>query len=186
MEVKLHGEFQPGNITSAENQHPLHIYTVHHIILKRHTKSNLMSYYFTILGSNNRPLYELDIGTYKHSHNGKTNFPPEIDELKQLISNASLDVLESMQFTKNQIFFKNIDSFYGYSVSIFLTQGNTKFIILSDNSDTMTGDDSIRQFCIEVNEIYVKKLLSPFYDANSTIRSKTFDTKIRNIAKKYL
>lgn len=145
-----------------------------------------MSYYFTILGSNNNPLYELDIGTYKHSQNGKTNFPPEINELKQLITNASLDVLESMQFNKNQIFYKNIDSFYGYSVSTFLTQGNTKLIMLSDNSDDVTGDDSIRQFCIEVHELYVKKVLSPFYDANTPIRSNVFDAKIRALAKKYL
>lgn len=142
-----------------------------------------MSYYFVVLGSTNEPLYELDIGTYKQNGDGSVNFPAEIRELKQFIANASLDVLENMQFKTNQIFFKNIDSFYGYANYIYLTQGNTKFILLTNCKN---HDESIRQFCIEVNELYVKKLLSPFYDTNTAIRSRVFDAKIRQLAKKYL
>jgi hypothetical protein len=142
-----------------------------------------MSYYFVILGSTNEPLYELDIGTYRQNGDGSVNFIKEIKELKQFIANASLDILENLQFKSNQIFFKNIDSFYGYSNYIFLTQGNTKFIILSN---VKNFDESIRQFFIEVNEIYVKKILSPFYDINTPIRSKVYDAKIRGLAKKYL
>lgn len=142
-----------------------------------------MSYYFTIIGSTNEPLYELDIGTYKQNGDGSINFPLEIKELKQFIANASLDILENIQFKSNQIFFKNIDSFYGYSNFIFLTQGNIKFLILTNCKNL---DESIRQFFIEINEIYVKKLLSPFYDINTPIKSKVFDAKIRLLAKKYL
>lgn len=142
-----------------------------------------MSYYFAILGSTNEPLYELDIGTYKQNGDGTTNFPEEINELKQFIANASLDVLENIQFRSNQIFFKNIDSYYGYSIYIYLTQGNTKLIILTNCKN---HDESIRQFCIEIHEIYVKKILSPFYDTNTAIRSKVFDAKVRQFAKKYL
>lgn len=142
-----------------------------------------MSYYFAILGSTNEPIYELDIGTYRQNGDGSTNFPEEINELKQFITNASLDILENVQFKSNQIFFKNIDSFYGYSIDIYLTQGNTKFIILTNCKNY---DESIRQFFIEINEIYVKKILSPFYDINTPIRSKVFDAKVRQLAKKYL
>lgn len=142
-----------------------------------------MSYYFAILGSSNAPLYELDIGTYRQNGDGSIHLPVEINELKQFIANASLDILESLQFKSDRIFFKNIDSFYGYSILIYLTQGNTKFIILTNCKNL---EENIRQFCIEMNEIYVKKILSPFYELNSPIRSKVFDLKVRQLAKKYL
>ena len=142
-----------------------------------------MSYYFVILGSTNDPIYELDIGTYKQNKDGKTNLPPEINQLKQFIANAALDILESVQFKSKQHFFSNIDAFYGYATYIYLTQGNTKFILLTNCKN---ADESMRQFCIEIHELYVKKLMSPFYDFNSPIRSKVFDSKVRQLAKKYL
>lgn len=143
-----------------------------------------MSYYFTILGSNDAPLYELDIGSYKQSQGGGiVAFPVEIDQLKQFIVNASLDILQDTQFKTNQIFFKNLDSFYGYSILAFLTQGNAKFLILTN---TKVNDESIRQFFIELNELFVKKILSPFYKINSPITDTQFDLRVRLLAKKYL
>ncbi|KAG7812129.1 hypothetical protein KL921_001361 [Ogataea angusta] len=142
-----------------------------------------MSYYFAILGTNDSPLYELEIGTYKQSGDGKPNFPIEIKELQQFIVNASLDILQDQQFKINQIFFKNLDSFYGYQVYSYLTQGNIKFII---STNVKNQDESIRQFFIEVNELYVKNLLSPFYNVNDPIRSVGFDSRVCLLAKKYL
>lgn len=143
-----------------------------------------MSYYFTILGSTDTPLYELDIGTYKQSQgDGSVSFPVEIDQLKQFIVNGSLDILQDVQFKSNQIFFKNLDSFYGYNILAFLTQGNAKFMILTN---TKVNDESIRQFFIELNELFVKKILSPFYKVNSPITDIQFDQRVKLLAKKYL
>ncbi|GMM44088.1 TRAPP subunit [Pichia kluyveri] len=142
-----------------------------------------MSYYLTIIGSNNAPVYELDIGSYKQNSNGIFKFPDNINNLKQFIANSSLDILENIQFNSQQHYFNNIDSFYGYSTFIFLTQSNIKYIILTNSKNL---DESIRQFFIELNELYLKKLLSPFYDYNSPINSKFFTTRVKNIAKKYL
>ncbi|KAG7881884.1 hypothetical protein KL905_000631 [Ogataea polymorpha] len=142
-----------------------------------------MSYYFAIIGTNDGPLYELEIGTYKQSGDGKPNFPVEIKELQQFIVNASLDILQDQQFKNNQIFFKNLDAFYGYQVYSYLTQGNIKFII---STNVKNQDESIRQFFIEVNELYVKNLLSPFYNVNDPIRSAGFDSRVCLLAKKYL
>ncbi|ODV86370.1 hypothetical protein CANARDRAFT_231977 [[Candida] arabinofermentans NRRL YB-2248] len=142
-----------------------------------------MSYYFTIIGTNDTPIYELEIGTYKQSGDGKPNFPIEIKEIQQFIVNASLDILQDVQFKSNQIFTKNLDSFYGYQIYSFLTQGNCKFLI---STNAKNHDESIRQFFIEINELYVKNLLSPFYNLNDPIRSTGFDSRVRMLAKKYL
>ncbi|GME85139.1 unnamed protein product [Ambrosiozyma monospora] len=142
-----------------------------------------MSYYFAIIGTNDSPVYELEIGTYKQSGDGKPNLPADIKELEQFILNSSLDTLESLQFKSNQIYTKNLDSFYGFTIFSYLTQGNAKFMILTDLAK---NDESIRQFLIEINELYVKNLLNPFYNLNDPIKGANFDSRVRVLAKKYL
>lgn len=142
-----------------------------------------MSYYFSIVGTNDTPLYELEIGTYHQSGDGTPHIAPEIKELEQFIVNASLDVLQDAQFKDNSIFTKKLDSFYGYQIISYLTQGNAKFLVLTDVKNHM---ESIRQFLIEINELYVKHLLNPFYRPNNAITSAEFDSRVRALAKRYL
>ncbi|VEU24120.1 DEKNAAC105358 [Brettanomyces naardenensis] len=142
-----------------------------------------MSYYFAIVGTNDAPIYELEIGTYHQSGDGTPHLPKEIHELEQFIVNGSLDILQDAQFKSSSIFFKNIDSFYGYQVSAYLTQGNGKLLVLTDLKN---HDESLRQFLIEINELYVKNLLNPFYKINDPIRSPSFDSRVRTLAKRYL
>ncbi|QPG75080.1 hypothetical protein FOA43_002420 [Brettanomyces nanus] len=142
-----------------------------------------MSYYFSIIGNNDAPLYELEIGTYHQSGDGTPHLPKEIHQLEQFIVNSSLDILQDIQFKNNAIFTKNLDNFYGYQIFSYLTQGNAKFIILTD---LKSHDESLRQFLIEINELYVKTLLNPFYTVNNPITSSGFDTRVRLLARKYL
>lgn len=46
--------------------------------------------------------------------------------------------------------------------------------------------DNIKLFFQELHELYIKTLMSPFYQPNQPIRSQAFDLKVRSIARRYL
>ncbi|GMM30945.1 TRAPP subunit [Martiniozyma asiatica (nom. inval.)] len=127
-----------------------------------------MSYYICVLGTTDCPLYELQVNTPI----------PAILELRQFIANAALDVLPRT----SALFYPNVDIFYGYSVNIFHSQAGTKFVILSDSKSI----EIIRLFCIELHEIYVKRIMSPFYKINSPLSDSSFDSQVRALVKKHL
>ncbi|AWU74101.1 uncharacterized protein C5L36_0A07040 [Pichia kudriavzevii] len=125
-----------------------------------------MSYYFAIVDAASHPVYELS----------------SQDSSFAMAAMASLDILESVQFKENKSFFPNIDTYNSNSIHIYLTLANTKFILISDSIPT----DNIRLFCMEINELYIKKSLSPFHEYNTPIRSKAFHQRVKHIASKYL
>lgn len=151
----------------------------------------MSSYYFSIIGTNDNPLYELEFSSFKLNQAipGKSTFSNNIKELLPFITHSSLDLIEDNQWVDNQFNLGKIDSFYGLLVNAFVTQGNIKFIICYESSNNSNGkydENSIKQFFMEVNELYVKCLMNPFYSVNSPITSPEFDLKIKLLAKKYL
>lgn len=143
-----------------------------------------MSYYFTILGPTDTPLYELDIGSHKNpSAEAVPSFPQEIDQLKQFIVNASLDILQDLQMRTPQIFYPRLDSFYGYNVLAYLLHTNVKLVILTN---TKANDEAIRQFFSDVSDLVTKKMITPFYKTGDVIVDSSFDSRVKVIAKKYL
>lgn len=76
-----------------------------------------------------------------------------------------------------------IDQFYGINISAYLTQGSIKFVLCYDSNK---DENSIRQFFQDVNELYVKILMNPFYNVNDAILVPEFDYKVKLLAKKYL
>lgn len=173
----------------------------------------MSSYYFTIIGTRDNPIYELELSSFKAGGSlsisgqnayvpGKSQFPTSVKELLPFISNSSLDLIDDVQWSSNVFNLGRIDSFYGLLVNAFITQGNIKFILCHDsntNSNHGSGgigsggsstskydDNSIKQFFMEVNELYVKCLLNPFYAVNDPISSPDFDLRIKLIARKYL
>lgn len=90
-----------------------------------------------------------------------------------------------------------MDSFYGLQVNAFITQGSIKFVLCFDNNGSGNllsnssginkyDDNSIRQFFVEANDLYVKCLMNPFYSVNDAITSPDFDLKVKMLARKYL
>ncbi|ODV96628.1 hypothetical protein PACTADRAFT_1217 [Pachysolen tannophilus NRRL Y-2460] len=147
-----------------------------------------MSYYLAVIGTMDNPIYELEFGTFKQQNNGKSLLNQKQLELIPFIINSSLDLIEDLQWKFNKNYFKNYDNFNNnfYKLSCYLTFGNMKLILLHQLDDNLKNDDNIKQFLFEINELYVKTMLNPFYNVNEKIKSEAFDLKVKAVARKYL
>ncbi|KWU47054.1 Sedlin, partial [Rhodotorula sp. JG-1b] len=108
----------------------------------------------------------------------------------QLVAHASLDVVEDVQWTNGAMrlstarYLKSIDKFHEWTVSVWLTPGGVKLILLHE----LKNDEGIRLFLQETWENYrgQQTLLNPFHELNAPIRSPVFDARVRASAKKHL
>lgn len=48
------------------------------------------------------------------------------------------------------------------------------------------GDEQLKQFFLDVNELYLKILMNPFYQFNTPINSKVFRERVMQAAQKRL
>ena len=147
------------------------------------------SYYFSIIGTKDNPLYELEFSSFKSGNisttdnvPGKSQFPQSTKELLPFIANSSLDLIDDQAFTTNVLNLGKIDQFYGLSINAYVLQSQVKFILCYNSKEEST----IKQFFQEVNELYTKCLMNPFYNVDDAIVSPDFDLKIKQLARKYL
>ncbi|KAG7195576.1 TRAPP subunit [Scheffersomyces spartinae] len=157
----------------------------------------MASYYFTIIGTLDRPLYELEFASFKNPTAqgvpGKSQFSASVKEILPFIANSSLDVVEDAQWNSNQFHLGKIDAFFGLQVNGYITQGNIKFLLCYETPTNANlalhakqDDTTLKQFFNEVNDLYVKCLLNPFYSVNDAITSPDFDLRVKLIVRKYL
>ncbi|KAL6453899.1 TRS20 Trafficking protein particle complex subunit 20 [Candida maltosa Xu316] len=150
------------------------------------------SYYFTIIGTKDNPLYELEFSSFKNTSvssadttvniPGKSQFPQSTKELLPFIANSSLDLIDDQTYNNSILNLGKIDQFYGLSINAYILQSQVKFLLCYNCKE----ETSIKQFFQEVNELYVKCLMNPFYNVNDAIISPDFDLKIKQLARKYL
>jgi len=107
----------------------------------------------------------------------------EITYIHELISFASLDLIEINEPTTNSMFLKTVDKFLDYNVSAFSTAGKMKFLLVHE---VKINEESLKAFFYEVYEYYAKALLNPFIDKNTKIFSGNFDSKIKQSFKKHI
>ncbi|CAD0082233.1 unnamed protein product [Aureobasidium vineae] len=60
-----------------------------------------MSYYFTIIGTRDNPLFEHEFGTSKAGGDGIARFRDEARHMNQFIVHSSLDIVEEVQWGNN-------------------------------------------------------------------------------------
>lgn len=68
-----------------------------------------------------------------------------------------------------------MDKYNDLYISAYITPGNVRFLLLHEAKN----EDAVRQFFVEVHELYVKVLLNPFYELNQRIRSSAFDQRVK-------
>lgn len=163
----------------------------------RGTPRRSMSYYLAILGTRDNPLYELEFASFKPGTAavGRPHFSPSVREILPFIVHAALDNVEDATWSTNQYSLGRVDLFHGIGISAFVTQGSIKFLLCSDagalgpaagGGPTKSDDNAIKQFFMEVNELYVKCVLNPLYAVNDPIELPDFDLKVKMLARKYL
>ncbi|KAJ2741685.1 Trafficking protein particle complex subunit 2 [Coemansia sp. BCRC 34301] len=130
------------------------------------------TYYFAIVGTNDSPLYETELGVQRD----------ESKYMNQFIVHAALDLVDDAQFMSNACYLKTIDRYNDWNVSAYVTPSNTRLLLLHEAK----ADDAIKLFFTDCHELYLKTLLNPFYEPNSPIQSQAFDAKVNTLAKKHL
>ncbi|XP_028079883.1 trafficking protein particle complex subunit 2 isoform X4 [Camellia sinensis] len=128
---------------------------------------------FMIVCRNDIPIYEAEVGAAVKE---------EAAHQHQFILHAALDIVQDLAWTTSAMFLKAVDRFNDLVVSVYVTAGHTRLMLLHDSRN----DDGIKSFFQEVHELYVKILLNPLYIPGSRITSSCFDTKVRALARKYL
>ncbi|KAI9781680.1 MAG: TRAPP subunit [Candelina submexicana] len=104
-------------------------------------------------------------------------------------------------------YLKVVDRFHNNYISCFLTGGNIKFLLLhapstptpttatntsrsstsvAANPTAPATEEAIRQFMMDVYEVWVKTLMNPFYSPDMEIRSSIFRSRVAAAGKKYL
>jgi len=101
--------------------------------------------------------------------------------LCQLIAHASLDLLEARARATSQCFLKSVDRFNEWHISAYLTPGGAKFIMVHDQ----INEDAVRNFFQDVNDIWLRLRLNPFYNPDGEIKNKSFLLRVRAIGQRY-
>ncbi|EFH65549.1 predicted protein [Arabidopsis lyrata subsp. lyrata] len=138
---------------------------------------------FIIVGRNDIPIYEAEVGSAAKLTPILSIWQREdAAQLHQFILHAALDVVQDLAWTTSAMFLKSVDRFNDLVVSVYVTAGHTRLMLLHDSRN----EDGIKSFFQEVHELYIKILLNPLYLPGSRITSSHFDTKVRALARKYL
>mmetsp|Transcript_29106 Transcript_29106/g.53260 ORF Transcript_29106/g.53260 Transcript_29106/m.53260 type:complete len:142 (-) Transcript_29106:327-752(-) len=131
---------------------------------------------FVIVGKN-EPLYEAEFNKAVGSAAADS-----VSRQNYFVLHSALDLVEKAAWTTSNMYLKVVDKVNNQQVSTFLTAGNIKFMLLHAGR----SEDAIRNFFIEVYELYVKLSMNPFYKFDSPITSESFDTRVRALARRYV
>lgn len=137
------------------------------------------NYYFVIVGQSDNPLFELEYSTKASDRTIDHRY------LTQFVAHAALDLVDEYIWTTPNMFFKCVDKFNEWVVTSFVG-GNSRvrFLLLHDASKI--DESNIKSFFYEMYDLYTKFALNPLYVHHTPIKSKNFEKKSFNIAKKYL
>ena len=101
---------------------------------------------FIIVSRNDIPIYEAELGPAVKKE--------EAAHQHQFILHAALDIVQDLAWTTSAMFLKAMDRFNELVVSVYVTAGHTRLMMLHDSRN----EDAIKSFFQEVHELYLKIL----------------------------
>lgn len=129
---------------------------------------------FLIVGRN-EPLYSAEFSQ------SATPTSDSITRQNYFVMHSALDLVDQCAFTTNQMYLKTVDKVNHQMVSVFLTAGHVKLMVLHCGK----GEDTIRNFFNDVYELYVRLSMNPFYQFDTPIGSKDFDKRVKTVGRRY-
>ncbi|KAI2797870.1 Trafficking protein particle complex subunit 2 [Blomia tropicalis] len=125
------------------------------------------SYYFVIVGKSDNPLFELEYST-KGSASERN-----VDHryLTQFVAHATLDLVDEYIWTIPKMFLNGVDKFNDWFVTAFVG-GNSRVRFLLLHDAQRIDDNNIKNFFLEMYELYCKFALNPLYIHHTPIKSK--------------
>eukprot|EP00040_Diaphanoeca_grandis_P043829 m.10431 g.10431 ORF g.10431 m.10431 type:complete len:141 (+) comp8300_c0_seq2:416-838(+) len=136
-------------------------------------------YRFVIVGKDDNPLFEDEYGW-----SSKRGDKQKDDRgfFQRFLMHAALDAVDLIVWDSTQMYHKVVDRVNEWSISAFSTASGIRFMLLHD----LRNEDGIRNFFVEVHDLYIKILLNPFYTPGTIITHAGFREKLKNLAKKCL
>ncbi|OHT00763.1 hypothetical protein TRFO_32449 [Tritrichomonas foetus] len=122
---------------------------------------------FAVVGDNNL-LFSTEISQLVENATEKSY-------LFQFILYASLDSLDLKDPTQYR---ESIDTYESYSISAFVTPGQTTFLLLHPKKKS----EIIRKFFHQVHSYYAQLLMNPFYDVRTPIEDEQFKKNVQAAA----
>ncbi|CAN1344081.1 Trafficking protein particle complex subunit 2 [Linum perenne] len=99
---------------------------------------------FIIVSRNDIPIYEAEVGSATKREDAA--------QLNQFVLHAALDIVQDSAWSTSAMFLKHLDRFNDLVVSVYVTAGHTRLMLLHDSRN----DDGIKSFFQEVHELYIK------------------------------
>lgn len=103
-------------------------------------------------------------------------------DVLQMIAHSSLDAVEDVARYDGALYLRAVDRINEWTTSAFVVPGGTRFLILHEHKH----DEGIRNFFLDVWELWVKLNLNPLREPDSPIVSASFDSRVRASARRYL
>jgi len=154
---------------------------------------------FLIVGRN-EPLYEAELHKTMTAAPNTTSSEYYSDKQQKASSSSSdsitrqnyfvlhsaLDLVDINAWTNSNMYLRVVDKVNHQMVSVFVTASHVKFMLLHNSGGKNNMEDMVRNFFMEVYEVYVKLSMNPFYKYDTAITSKAFDAKVHAAGRRYL
>mmetsp|Transcript_10246 Transcript_10246/g.19232 ORF Transcript_10246/g.19232 Transcript_10246/m.19232 type:complete len:144 (+) Transcript_10246:104-535(+) len=110
--------------------------------------------------------------------------------MDQFVLHSALDMVEEKMWRTQSMSLGVVDEFNEVQVHAWITADGARFMLLHENVTEETAkkvrvEENIKNFFGEVNDLYAKVALNPFYEIDTVIRSHTFDSRVQAVSRKY-
>jgi len=108
----------------------------------------------------------------------------------QFVLHSALDLVEEKMWQTTSSALKVVDEFNDLQVHAWIAPNGARFLLLhesvaDDSARRSRIEDNVRNFFEEINELYTKLVLNPFYALDQPITSEAFERRVATSASRW-